>query len=303
MITMRIPPCAPEDARLHEWHALTVEAPLEATLEVVDPHHHLWDARGGEGGAHITQDRPGGAVDPAAVSYGAPNPAGCQQRYLLDDVVADIRGSGHNVTQTVFVECGAMFGRSGPVHLRALGETLFAQGAASAAASGTYGPAGICAGITGTFDLSLDGAALEETLRLFQAVPNFRGIRSGETAQGLALLERQGVVYETGMGGAQTAATAAQFPQLKIVMNHCCFRLPSEDDGGASLAKWKADVAAVADCPNVYAKLGGAGMPSFGFGWADRPAPPSSEEVAEATLEYYGFLLDTLGASRCMFER
>ena len=41
-------------------------------------------------------------------------------------------------------------------------------------------------------------------------------------------------------------------------------------------------------------------MPSFGFGWADRPVPPSSEQVAKATLPYYGYVLDTLGPSRCM---
>ena len=43
-------------------------------------------------------------------------------------------------------------------------------------------------------------------------------------------------------------------------------------------------------------------MPTFGFGWADRPVPPGSTEVAEATLPYYGHVLDCFGAERCMFE-
>jgi L-fuconolactonase len=187
-------------------------------------------------------------------SYGAPNPAGCQQRYLLDDVVADIRCSGHNVTHTCFVECGTMFSKTGPVHLRSLGEVYFAQGAASAAGSGTYGTAQICAGITGTLDLSLPTDALQNALESFIRVPNFRGIRSAPTDPGLAILEKLGVVFETGLG-ADTVRLAQRFPSLKIVVNHCCFRLPKEDDGGESLEQWKHNVAALAEYPNVFVKV------------------------------------------------
>jgi hypothetical protein len=54
---------------------------LEPTLEIVDPHHHLWDRAG--------------------------------HRYLLDELLADT-GSGHNITQSVFVECGSMYRADGP---------------------------------------------------------------------------------------------------------------------------------------------------------------------------------------------
>lgn len=280
---MAPPPCAEEDAALHRWLALTDEAPLEPELPICDPHHHLWwahactpllaslstmtarlncklgclttrDARAGEGGAHIVDTRPGGPVDPAAQSYGEPNPAGCQQRYLLDDVVADIRSSGHSVTNTCFVECGAMFSKAGPKHLQSLGEVFFAQGAASAAASGTYGTAQICAGITGTLDLSLPDSTLQDALESFVRVPNFRGIRSAPDNAGLAILEKLGVVFETGLGPA-TAQLAQRFPALKIVVNHCCFRLPKEDDGGKSLREWKSNFATLAPYPNVFAKV------------------------------------------------
>ncbi len=226
-----------------------------------------------------------------------------------------------------------MFGKTGPVHLRSLNEVYFAQGAASAAGSGTYGTTLICAGITGTLDLSLPTDTLQDALESFMRVPSFRGIRSAPTDTGLAILEKLGVVFETGLG-ADTVRLAQRFPSLKIVVNHCCFRLPKEDDGGESLEQWKRNTAALAEYPNVFVKvrmptalpatvlhsaeefppthswsteiagsgvqLGGAGMPGFGFGWADRLVPPSSEEVAKATLPYYGYLLDTLGPSRCM---
>ena len=147
-----------------------------------------------------------------------------------------------------------MFSKAGPVHLRSLGEVFFAQGAASASESGTYGTAQICAGITGTVDLSLPTDILQSALEDFMRVPNFRGIRSPPTDAGLAILEKLGVVFETGLG-ADTARLAQKFPSLKIVMNHCCFRLPTIDDGGKSLSQWKRNVAAVAEYPNVFAKV------------------------------------------------
>jgi hypothetical protein len=52
------------------WLALRQEEIIEPGLEIVDPHHHLWD-------------RPG-------------------NRFLIDQLLADT-GSGHNITQTVFI--------------------------------------------------------------------------------------------------------------------------------------------------------------------------------------------------------
>src|SRR6202140_4632806 len=59
-----------------QWLALHREDILEPELEIVDPHHHLWDF--------------------------------ARHRYLLHDLLADT-GSGHNVTQTVFIECTACY--------------------------------------------------------------------------------------------------------------------------------------------------------------------------------------------------
>ena len=46
-------------------------------------------------------------------------------------------------------------------------------------------------------------------------------------------------------------------------------------------------------------------MAMNGFGWdmeAGAASPPSSEEMAEATLPYYAHCIDAFGPSRCMFE-
>jgi predicted TIM-barrel fold metal-dependent hydrolase len=39
-----------------------------------------------------------------------------------------------------------------------------------------------------------------------------------------------------------------------------------------------------------------------GFGWHERPKPPSSQELMEATRHYYDFTIEKFGADRCMFE-
>src|SRR3954468_17518631 len=80
-----------------QWLALTVEEALEPALPICDPHHHLWE-------------RPGDS-------------------YLRAELLADT-GSGHNIVQTVFVECRSAYRREGPEALRPVGETEFVQAVA-----------------------------------------------------------------------------------------------------------------------------------------------------------------------------
>src|SRR3977135_2865739 len=110
-----------------DWLARPQEAALEPELPIVDPHHHLWD-------------RPG-------------------WRYLLDELLADIRESGHTIAATVFMQCLAMHRAYGPEALRPVGETEFVNSVAAMAASGIYGSARICAGIVSRADRRLGGAA------------------------------------------------------------------------------------------------------------------------------------------------
>src|SRR6185436_3621707 len=133
----------------HAWLARTTEAPLEPSLPICDPHHHLWD------------------------QY----TARVASRYLLDEILADV-GAGHNVVSTVFIECGAMYKPDGPEALRPVGEVEFVNGIAAMSASGIYGKTRICAGIVGTADLRL-GAAVGDVLdaQIAAGGGRFRGIR------------------------------------------------------------------------------------------------------------------------------
>ena len=136
-------------SRNHDWLAQTTEDALEPALPICDPHHHLWDQQ----------------------------PARVAPRYLLDEILDDVRG-GHNVVSTVFIECGAMFKPTGPEALRPVGETEFVNGVAAMSASGLYGPSRIAAGIIGTADLRLGeavGAVLDA--QIAAGGGRFRGIR------------------------------------------------------------------------------------------------------------------------------
>ena len=78
-----------------DWLALTTEDAIEPELPICDPHHHFWD-------------RPG-------------------FRYMLDELLVDI-GGGHNIAETVFVECSAMYRKDGPEAMSPVGETEFVTG-------------------------------------------------------------------------------------------------------------------------------------------------------------------------------
>jgi hypothetical protein len=119
-----VPGSSPPGARYGDpaWWAQRKEEILEPALEIVDPHHHLWDRK--------------------------------EHRFLLDQLLADT-GSGHNITQSVFVECGSMYRADGPAEMKPVGEIEFVNGTAAMSESGQYGKSRLCAGIVGHADLRL----------------------------------------------------------------------------------------------------------------------------------------------------
>ena len=65
---------------------------------------------------------------------------------------------------------------------------------------------------------------------------------------------------------------------------------------------WKRNIAELATCPNVVAKLGGINMDLNGFGWHEQNKPPTSVQLMEATRRYYEHTIGSFGVDRCMFE-
>ena len=96
---------------------------------------------------------------------------------------------------------------------------------------------------------------------------------------------------------------AREFPDVKIVLNHFGGPLgvgPYERD--EVFPGWRADVKALAACPNVYVKLGGLAMIVNAFDFHLAPLPPSSREMANAWQPYVEACVENFGADRCMFE-
>jgi predicted TIM-barrel fold metal-dependent hydrolase len=291
-------------SRNHDWLAQTVETALEPGLPICDPHHHLWDQEN----------------------------ARVAPRYLLDEIVADA-AAGHRVVSTVFIECGAMLRRDGPEALRPVGETEFVNGLAAMSASGLYGPTRVAAGIVGTADLRLgDAVAAVLDAQLAAGGGRFRGIRRAgawdadpavprhrtspgpglflrdDFRAGFAHLAPRGLTFEAWCYHRQipeVTALARAFPGTTVVLNHFGGPLgvgPYAGKAAEVFAEWKVSIAELATCPNVVAKLGGINMEMNGFGWHERPRPPGSQELLDATRHYYEVTIERFGVERCMFE-
>jgi predicted TIM-barrel fold metal-dependent hydrolase len=269
-------------------------------LEIVDPHHHLWD-------------RP-------------------RHRFLIDQLLADT-GSGHNITQTVFIECGSMYRADGPVEMKPVGETEFVNGTAAMSASGQYGPTRFCRGIVGHADLRLgDAVARVLEAQIAAGDGRFRGIRHSVTWDPSDLLSRgrtnslKGQMYDPAWRAgfarlaplnltfeawlyhpqlSDLADLARAFPQTTIILNHVGGPVgigPYKDRKAETFAQWKAGVTEVAKSQNVVVKLGGLGMTFGMFDFYAREKPPSSTDLETAYRPYIETCIAAFGVNRSMFE-
>lgn len=281
------------------WLALTPEDPIEPTLPIIDPHHHLWDY---------------------------PN-----NRYLIEEITADT--AGHGIRQTVFIECSAMYRADGPDEFKPVGETEFVQGVAAMSANGRFGATRVAAGIVGTADLTLgDGVAPVLEAHLNASTNRFRGIRhraswpdarrppAGQPAPkahllldpdfrtGFAYLRQYALSFEAWVFHpdiTDVADLARAFPTTTIILNHLGGPILHGQFPGTPdeiFTKWKDDISEVAACPNVVVKAGGIQMPVNGFKWHERERPPSSDELAEVNAPWYLHAIEAFGPGRTMLE-
>jgi L-fuconolactonase len=290
------------NADLAAWLAKRpTETALEPDLPIIDPHHHLWD----------TPQR---------------------GEYLLPEFLADAAG-GHNIVSSVFLECQSMFRTDGPDEMKPVGEVEFVNGIAAMAASGGYGKTRICETIVGWADLML-GSKVRAVLEALIAAGNgrFRGTRYGTSydegvagkyvsrrmpqhrlldpkfREGFAELGKLGLTFDSWHFHPQLpdlVDLARAFPQQTIIVDHVGGVLGVGQYAGKNaeiMPIWRKSIADLAACPNVNIKLGGLGMTSFGFGFHERDAPPSSEELAATWKPYIEPCIEAFGVNRCMFE-
>lgn len=284
-----------------DWLALHREEILEPDLQIVDPHHHLWDL-------------------PRV------------PRYLQEEFAADLT-VGHNVIATVFAECTEGYREDGPERLKPLGETEFVVAFARDAESGPAGDRGVCRGIIGRADL-LEGASVEEVLLMHRELGQglWRGIRQStahdETGtvrttartppaevlmdpkfrEGFEKLVNLGMTFDSWVYHPQlgeVADLADSYPDANIILDHVGGPIGAgayEGKRDEVFSDWKRGIQRLARHENVTCKIGGLGMKLGGFGFETLPRPAPSEELAKAWGPYVETCIETFGPDRCMFE-
>jgi L-fuconolactonase len=280
---------------------------LDPDIPIIDAHMHLFD-------------RPALGERPPL-------------RYMLDEYLADAQ-AGHRIVASVYVEIMAFARKEGPEVLRPLGEIEFANGVAAMAASGRYGDCRACAGIVGFADLRFGNDVAQLLDSALEAAPQrFRGVRQGTNystneapyrfitnrppkgimqhpkfRDGFGQLVKRGLTFDAAMFHHQlqdVADLADAFPDATIVVNHCGHALAMDlDERGRAevFQEWRKLMVEVARRPNVYCKIGGMGLPMWGFRLEEREDPMGYLELAEIWRPWVQGSIEAFGARRCMME-
>ncbi len=287
-----------EFAIREDWLAQIEEPVLDPERIIVDPHHHFFAIR---------------------ESF---------QKYDLAKLRADC--AAHRVQQTVYLQCGEGYRKTGPEALLPVGETEWVD---AIAVRGRHDRDATQIGaIVGTAELRL-GAAVREILEAHQAAsPLFRGIRQAaawdasdlvpsrpgltdgalyrapDFRAGFAVLADMGLSFDAWHYHHQIphlTDLARAFPGAAIVLDHFGTPLgvgPYAGRHDELFASWADDLSELATCPNVSLKLGGLAMPWNGFGFEARALPPTSDDIVAAHHHYYAHGIVAFGPARCMFE-
>lgn len=279
------------------------EIALEPELPIVDAHHHL---------------------------YGEPKD---RHYYRCIDLEQDL-SSGHHVVGTVYVEAyGSGWRTNGSEALRPVGEVEMIVEQAATAVPTADSACQIAAGIVAHADLSL-GREVTEVLEAHLAVAQgrLRGVRhltarddglvgrfikempakhllqDNAFRAGLAQLERYGLSFDIWVYQHQlreVLEVVDQFPGITFVLDHVGgligvgeFRAKRKEVA----SRWQAELHELARRPNIYVKVGGMGMPVFGFGFEHGARPASSADLAQAWQPLIDACIDSFGPDRCMFE-
>lgn len=282
--------------------ATAEEAPLEPNLAIVDPHHHFRDYR---------------------------DPGDPRERYLPDDLLADIARSGHRVTDSIFLECGLMYRPDGPLELRSLGEVEHVRALAERQRIAPATTCRIAAAIVSKVDLRLGARAAEVLHRHIDAAGGrLRGVRNSiawdaypplaamglnkdllsDTAfrEGVRCLAPLGLTLDIWLFHPQLpelTRLARAFPDTTIVLNHLGNPLGIGPYAGREAevrAAWMQSMADLARCPNVSVKLGGLGP----FSSVQTPSAPraTSTRLAAQWRPWIETSIALFGPRRCMFE-
>ncbi|MFC1861790.1 amidohydrolase family protein [Chloroflexota bacterium] len=279
-----------------EWLSLVKEDAIEPDLPICDAHYHL----------HTSPDK----------------------SYMTEDFLRDTAG-GHRVLQAVYVEANSGYRPNDDIAMSPVGETEFVLAQRKTV---EVRVPDIASGIVGFADLTL-GKTVERVLAAHIAAGEgrFRGIRhlanwdaspvimgnrvrqkglllDPKFREGFAYLQKYGLSFDAWAFYPQLRELldlVQAFPETTIILEHIGGPIhigPYAGKHQEVLREWRQRISELAKCPNLFLKLGGLGMPTFGFDWDQRPMPPRSSEVAEAAAPYLLYCIEKFGVNRCMFE-
>jgi L-fuconolactonase len=283
-----------------QLHAGRDEPILDPDLPIIDAHHHLLV-------------RPG-------------------LRYLLDDYLADAK-AGHRIVASVYMEVLTFARRDGPELLRPLGEVEFANGVGAMCAGG-YSDVQVCAGIVGQADMRAGDAVAELLDRALEAAPErlcgvrqiaiddpteapYRYItnrpprslyRSPGFRPALRQVVQRGLAFDIAVFHHQlhdVIDLADAFPDATLVLGHCGHAMAmdmSEQERDEVFRALRASMIELGRRPNVYCKIGGLGLPFWGFKLEERSDVIGSAELAALWRPFVETSIEAFGAQRCMME-
>lgn len=275
---------------------------LEPEIRIVDAHHHLF-------------------LRPTL-------------RYLLDDYLADLN-AGHRIVASVFVETQAFARTRGDPVLRPIGEVEYANGVAAMTEGGLFGETRVCAAIVGHADMRHGDDVARLLDRCLQVAPErFCGVRqitlehaseapwaytpvrppsgvltSSAFREAFRHLAPRQLLFDAAVFDHQLsdiADIADAFPDTIITLNHAGMAMGMDAHGPEARAElftlWRGRLAEVAKRPNIYCKVGGFGLPFWGFGFETRDDPIGYRELADCWRPWAETAVELFGADRCMTE-
>jgi L-fuconolactonase len=275
---------------------------LNPGLPIVDAHHHLLMR------PHVT--------------------------YLAQEFLQDAN-AGHLIKGSVYVETRTFERTTGPEVIRPLGEVEFANGLGAMTVSGAFGPCQLAAGIVGYADLTKGAAVAPLLERCVATAPDrFRGVRQlvlefdpnrnfptvigarppvgildhPEFINGLREVAARGLTFDLSIFHDQVPRVLAlldALPDLTFVLNHAGiangYQLGVQERAEV-FDDWRGKLQQVAQRPNVLCKIGGLGMPHWGFGLEHTDGPNLSDRLAETWRPWVETAINAFGPKRCMFE-
>jgi predicted TIM-barrel fold metal-dependent hydrolase len=278
------------------------ETIIDPELPIVDAHHHLFNLP--------------------------------SLRYMMEEYLADAE-AGHKIVASVFCETQAFSRKDGPEWLRPLSEVEVANGIGALVATGDHGACQICAGVIGHANLTF-GAKIGELLdRCMAAAPDrFRGVRHvtldypnerpfryvmtykppagildhPKFIEGLAELSKRGLTFDSAIYDPslpKVATIVDRFPDMTFVLNHMGTAVGvdmTKEEKAEVFARWRTELRDLARRPNVVCKIGGLGMPVWGFGFESRADEIGYQELADAWRPFIETAIEAFGPDRCMME-